>query len=67
MSAEELGIALRRRFPQAPESLEKDLADCEQAIGERYSAAEKSAGCWCRLSAATAKHWIEPQERETYD
>jgi len=33
MSAEELGIALRRRFPQAPEALEKDLAECEEAIG----------------------------------
>jgi hypothetical protein len=33
MSAEELGLALRRRFPQAPEALEKDLAECEEAIG----------------------------------
>ena len=33
MSAEELGLALRRRFPQAPETLEKDLAECEEAIG----------------------------------
>lgn len=33
MSAEELSIALRRRFPQVPETLEKDLAECEQAIG----------------------------------
>lgn len=33
MSAEELGIALRRRFPQVPETLEKDLAECEHAIG----------------------------------
>jgi hypothetical protein len=33
MSAEDLGFALRRRFPQALETLEKDLAECEQAIG----------------------------------
>jgi hypothetical protein len=33
MSAEELGFALRRRFPQAPETLEKDLAECEEAVG----------------------------------
>ena len=32
MSAEELGHALRRRFPQAPAELEKDLADCEEAM-----------------------------------
>ena len=31
MSAEELGHALRRRFPQAAPELEKDLADCEEA------------------------------------
>ncbi len=34
MNAEELGLALRRRFPQAPESLEKDLAECEEASGD---------------------------------
>ena len=33
MSAAELGLALRRRFPRGPESLEKDLAECEEAIG----------------------------------
>lgn len=33
MNAAELSVALRRRFPQAPETLEKDLAECEQAIG----------------------------------
>ena len=33
MRAEDLGPALRRRFPQAPETLEKDLAECEEAIG----------------------------------
>ncbi len=32
MSAEELGNALRRRFPQAAAGLEKDLADCEEAL-----------------------------------
>ncbi len=31
MSAEELSLALRRRFPQAAPELEKDLADCEAA------------------------------------
>jgi len=36
MSAEELGAALRRRFPKAPPELEKDLADCETALtGDR--------------------------------
>ena len=33
MSAEELGLALRRRFPRGPEALEKDLAECEDVIG----------------------------------
>jgi hypothetical protein len=32
MSAEELGGLLRRRFPQAAAELEKDLADCEEAM-----------------------------------
>lgn len=32
MGAEELGHALRRRFPQAPAELEKDLTDCEEAM-----------------------------------
>ncbi len=32
MSAEDLGIALRRRFPQAGKDLEKNLADCEEAM-----------------------------------
>lgn len=31
MKAAELAEALRRRFPQAPAELEKDLADCEEA------------------------------------
>jgi hypothetical protein len=34
MSAEELGHAVRRRFEHAPEDLEKDLADCEEAMTE---------------------------------
>lgn len=34
MSAAEVGAALRRRFPQIPEQLEKDLADCEHALGD---------------------------------
>jgi hypothetical protein len=33
ISAKDLGLALRRRFPQAPDTLEKDLTECEQAIG----------------------------------
>lgn len=32
MSAEELGAALRRRFPKAAPELEKDLAECEEAL-----------------------------------
>jgi hypothetical protein len=32
MSAEELAAALRRRFPQVGSDLEKDLADCEDAM-----------------------------------
>jgi hypothetical protein len=33
LSAEELGHAVRRRFPRADEALEKDLTECEEAIG----------------------------------
>ena len=33
MSAEELAAVLRRRFPAADASLEKDLAECEEAAG----------------------------------
>ena len=32
LSAEELAVALRRRFPQTGAELEKDLADCEEAV-----------------------------------
>ena len=32
LSAEELGISVRRRFPQADEALEKDLAECQEAM-----------------------------------
>jgi hypothetical protein len=32
MSAADLGLALRRRFPQAAPELEKDLADCEESL-----------------------------------
>jgi hypothetical protein len=32
MSAEDLGVALRRRFPQAGKDLEKNLADCDEAM-----------------------------------
>jgi hypothetical protein len=34
MSAHDLASALRRRFPQASEDLEKDLMDCEKVAGE---------------------------------
>jgi hypothetical protein len=34
MSADELAIALRRRFPRASAQLEKDLADCEEALAD---------------------------------
>jgi hypothetical protein len=34
MNAGELGAALRRRFPRGHESLEKDLADCQLAMGD---------------------------------
>jgi hypothetical protein len=34
MSAHDLASALRRRFPQAPKDLEKDLADCEESAGD---------------------------------
>ncbi|MGA2570446.1 MAG: DUF4350 domain-containing protein [Terracidiphilus sp.] len=34
MNAAEVGSALRRRFPQIPAELEKDLADCEGALGD---------------------------------
>jgi hypothetical protein len=34
LSAEELGVAVRRRFPKAGEALEKDLADCQEAMGD---------------------------------
>ncbi len=33
ISADGLGVALRRRFPRAGEALEKDLADCQAAMG----------------------------------
>ena len=34
LSADELGVAVRRRFPRASEALEKDLADCQTAMGD---------------------------------
>jgi hypothetical protein len=34
LNAEELGVAVRRRFPKAGETLEKDLADCQTAMGD---------------------------------
>ena len=42
MSAVELAGALRRRFPQAPPELEKDLANCEEAVANE-KLAPKSA------------------------
>ncbi|MGH9560007.1 MAG: hypothetical protein ACRD3S_01010, partial [Terracidiphilus sp.] len=34
LSAEELGAAVRRRFPKADQDLEKDLAECQKAVGD---------------------------------
>jgi hypothetical protein len=34
LSAEELGAAVRRRFPKADQDMEKDLAECQVAIGD---------------------------------
>ncbi len=34
IDAGELGVAIRRRFPRGHESLEKDLADCQLAMGD---------------------------------
>jgi hypothetical protein len=50
MRAEELGSALRRRFPQAPEALEKDLAECEEAIGSETLPPKKALGLVQALS-----------------
>lgn len=42
MSADELGRALRRRFPQAPAALEKDLTDCEEAAMNEKLASKRA-------------------------
>jgi hypothetical protein len=34
MNAQDLGSALRRRFPKVDDALEKDLAGCEESIGD---------------------------------
>jgi len=34
MSADELSAAVRRRFPKGDEALEKDLAECQEVIGD---------------------------------
>lgn len=66
MSAEELGIALRRRFPQAPETLEKDLAECEKSIGSETLQPKKALA----LVQALSRH-LEALHRfvraKTYD
>ena len=53
MSAEELGSALRRRFPQAAAALEKDLADCEKALTNDRLAPKQALGLVQALSRHT--------------
>jgi hypothetical protein len=57
MSASELGVALRRRFPRVAETLEKDLTECEQAIGNETLQPKKALA----LVQALSRH------RETLD
>jgi hypothetical protein len=65
MRAAELGLALRRRFPQAPEALEKDLAECEAAVGNEKLPPKKALALVQALSRhgealdrfARAKAW----------
>lgn len=65
MRAAELGLALRRRFPQAPEALEKDLAECEEAVGNEKLPPKKALALVQALSRhgealdrfARAKAW----------
>ena len=54
LSAEELASALRRRFPQAGAELEKDLADCAEAV-KNDSCRPRGRWRWCRRLAATAR------------
>ncbi|MGB0063398.1 MAG: DUF4350 domain-containing protein [Terracidiphilus sp.] len=42
MSPSELGLAVRRRFPKADQDLEKDLAGCQQAIGDETLAPKRA-------------------------
>ncbi len=42
LSAEELASALRRRFPKAADELEKDLADCAEAVTNDKLAPKKA-------------------------
>ncbi len=42
LSAEELGTAVRRRFPKADKDLEKDLAECQTAIGDETLTPKKA-------------------------
>ncbi len=42
LSAGELGVAVRRRFPKADKDMEKDLAECQQAIGDETLTPKKA-------------------------
>jgi hypothetical protein len=42
LGADELGIAIRRRFPKADKDLEKDLAECQQATGDETLTPKKA-------------------------
>ena len=67
MSAAELGAALRRRFPQAGEELEADLAACEEAsmndklIPKRALALVQALGRHGAMLTAFAR--VGPQQR----
>ena len=55
MSAEDLAVALRRRFPQAGKDLEKDLVDCEEAIRDDQLAPKRALA----LVQALSRHGQE--------
>jgi hypothetical protein len=42
MTAEDLAVALRRRFPHAGKDLEKDLEDCEEAVRDDQLAPKRA-------------------------
>jgi hypothetical protein len=61
LNSQELGVALRRRFPQAGQELEADLAACEEAgvddrlIPKRALALVQALGRHSALLAAAAR------------